>query len=84
MDVSTLVYPVIIAAVPLSIAGLKALTNPPTWLLPVLAPVLGATADLISAYVANTAPNPVLGAALGGLGVWLREVVDQLKKTASS
>lgn len=79
-----MIYPVIVAAVPLTLAGLKALAEPPKWLLPLLAPLLGAVADVLTAYLANTPVNPVLGAALGGLGVWLREVIDQLKKAATA
>ena len=68
--------------VPLMIWGSKLLLPKiPKVVLPILAPFLGAGVEILLYLVgASGTSNPILGAILGGLGVWLREVVDQLKK----
>lgn len=52
----------------------------PSWLLPILAPALGAAIDWIGAKVSGGTASPVLALALGSAGVGLREIVDQIKQ----
>lgn len=67
--------------VPALIAALKFVTDiVPSWVLPILAPALGALADFLSSLMTGDAANPVMGAVLGGTGVAVREIVDQLKQ----
>jgi hypothetical protein len=71
--------------VPLVIAAAKALVpQVPRWTLPILAPVLGAVAEIAGYYAGLTTGNPLLGAILGAAGVGLREIVDQLKRLAGA
>ena len=76
---------IIALVVPLLICGVKLLIpKVPKALLPILAPVFGAGLEIVLYSAgASGAANPVAGAILGGLGVWLREVVDQLKKASA-
>lgn len=69
--------------VPIVIAGVKALLpRVPVWVLPVLAPLLGAALDILSYYAGLVAASsPLLGAVLGGAGVAVREIQDQVRKT---
>lgn len=77
-NLSPLIVPVI---VPLVIAVLKfVVARLPSWLLPILAPILGGLADAGIAWASGSTANPMLGAVLGSAGVGLREIVDQLKK----
>jgi len=67
--------------VPLFIAALKqASSRIPGYVLPILAPVLGAGLDILNYYVTGHSLGTVWGAALGSAGVGLREAVDQLKQ----
>jgi len=69
-------------AVPLVIAGIKLLLPrvPKVWL-PVLAPVLGAIAEVVVNYSTQGHTDaPWLGSALGAAGVGLREIADQVRK----
>jgi hypothetical protein len=71
--------------VPLAIAVLKVLLPrlPKVWL-PILAPILGAAAD-IALHQAGLAHGPAwLGPTLGAAGVGLREVADQVRKSLSA
>jgi len=71
----------IVAATPLVIAGIKWLRpRIPSVALPFIAPVIGVALDQLTALVSGHQSNVVLGAAAGGVGVWLREIVDQSKK----
>lgn len=75
-------YALIPAAVPLVIAVVKLLLPriPKVWL-PILAPVLGALADIfIQGAQGGAIQAPWLGAALGAAGVGLREIADQVRK----
>lgn len=66
--------------VPLLVAlGKWALPKVPLWILPILAPALGAAVDYLSALATGAAANPLLGAALGSAGVGVREIFDQTK-----
>lgn len=74
--------PLIVTLVPVLVAGIKKLVGPATWLLPLLAGLLGVLADLAAAYVMHRPVSPAWGLALGMAGVGLREAVDQLKQAA--
>ena len=66
--------------VPMLVAGLKAIwPSIPKVLLPVLCPLLGIAANYLTTF-AGAQFDPASAAALGALGVFLREVVDQGKK----
>jgi hypothetical protein len=82
MDYVTLILP---AVVPLLIALTKwAVPRIPRAAIPVLAPILGAGLEVLGYYAGVTSGNPVAGAVMGALGVWLREVVDQLKQATAA
>jgi len=69
--------------VPIAIAALKAvLPLLPSWTLPVLAPLLGAGADMLIYYGSGGASvfSPIFGAVLGSAGVGVREIADQIKQ----
>lgn len=67
--------------VPLLIAGLKKLwpSVPGHWL-PYLCPALGLLADTIAKLAGSAGAGPEVAAALGALGLFLRELVDQSRK----
>lgn len=68
--------------VPLVIGLLKTwLPNLPKVVLPILAPILGALADIGLHFAGAPTVGPIWGAALGTAGVGLREIADQLRKT---
>lgn len=80
MDAQTIVTIVTPIIVPLIIAGVKyIIPKIPTWLLPILAPILGAVLTIITNYAAQSSGNLVIAAILGLAGVGVREIVDQLK-----
>jgi hypothetical protein len=67
--------------VPLLIAGLKKLwPSVPSALLPWLCPLLGVAADQIAKLAGSGGAPAEVAVALGALGLYLREVVDQAKK----
>lgn len=66
--------------VPLIIAGVKwVLPKIPTWLIPMLAPVLGGLMGVITNAATAANGNLWVAAALGLAGVGVREIVDQVK-----
>jgi hypothetical protein len=69
-----LIVPMLIAIIKMEIPKL------PTWCLPILAPLLGAFIDWLTALATGGHPNPIASALLGSAGVGLREVYDQLKQ----
>lgn len=70
---------IITVVVPLLIFGTKFLIPKiPKWSLPILAPILGAGIDIVANWHVGT--SALVGAVMGGLGVWLREVKDQVQK----
>lgn len=74
----TLLIPLI---VPIALAGLKYIVPKiPKAALPILAPVLGAAVEIVGHYAGLWAADPVKGAIFGALGVFIREVYDQLRK----
>ena len=68
-------------AVPVVIALLKNVMPkiPGVWL-PILAPLLGAGADIVMHFAGVSTLGPLWGAVLGSAGVGLRELQDQLKQ----
>lgn len=69
-----LVVPIVVAV------GKFLLPAVPKWILPILAPALGALIDWLNSLVTGTPPNPVTGALLGSAGVGVRELLDQVKQ----
>jgi hypothetical protein len=68
-------------AVPVLIALLKtAAPKIPSYLLPIIAPLLGSGADIALHYAGVSTLGPLWGAVLGSAGVGLRELQDQLKQ----
>lgn len=68
--------------VPVVIALLKAfLPKIPSVALPIIAPVIGAVADIALHYAGVSTLGPLWGMVLGSAGVGLRELQDQLKRT---
>jgi hypothetical protein len=73
----------ITVAVPLLIAlGRKVIPLLPKWLLPILAPLLGAALSYVVDASAGQNVGIVMGAVYGGLGTWLREFIKQLQQAA--
>lgn len=67
--------------VPLVIAiGKFFVPKVPGWILPIVAPALGALIDYINTLVSGTNASPLIGALLGSAGVGVREIYDQVKK----
>jgi len=78
---ATLVPALVTVLVPLVIALTKTLLPKiPKWMLPILAPLLGVGLSLIGDAAAGQSVGVIMGAVYGGLGTWLREFIDQLKK----
>lgn len=76
-------YLLITGLVPLAISVAKIVIPkiPKSWL-PIIAPLMGAFIDiLLSGAFSN---NTVLAAIAGSAGVGLREIVDQMRKAAST
>lgn len=77
---ATLLLSLIPVLVPLIIAiGKWALPKVPVWILPILAPALGALIDWLTTLATGSTASPALGAVLGSAGVGLRELLDQVK-----
>lgn len=77
---NSLLLALIPVIVPLLVAlGKWGLPKVPLWILPILAPALGALVDYLSTLATGAAANPILGAALGSAGVGVREIFDQAK-----
>lgn len=71
--------------VPLLIAGVKkVIPMIPTLFLPLIAPVLGIAIDYAAHLASGHATNTIVAAALGLVGVGLREIVDQTKQTTQA
>lgn len=77
---NSLLLALIPVIVPLIIAlGKWALPKVPVWILPILAPALGALVDFLAAWATGATASPALGAILGSAGVGVRELLDQVK-----
>ena len=77
----------ITALVPVLIGGTKKflpglMGKIPTFLIPIAAPLLGIGLDYLGSFATGTSAGTLKAAIYGGLGVWLREVVDQFKTAA--
>jgi len=84
LDYQTMFGPVLVALIPILVNFIKkALPASMTWLIPILAMILGPIADLIAQKALGVGVGPVAAAALGLAGVGLREVVNQLKQTVA-
>lgn len=67
--------------VPLLISqGKKLLGDRWNFLIPLSAPVLGALVDFLQSFVSGAGLGPAQAAVFGALGVFLREVVDQIRQ----
>jgi len=80
LGTNTLLLALIPVVVPLIIAlGKWALPRVPAWILPILAPALGALVDFLTTWATGATASPALGAILGSAGVGVRELLDQVK-----
>lgn len=80
-EANNLALALIPVLVPLLVAlGKWALPKVPLWLLPILAPALGALVDYLSTLATGAVASPLLGAALGSAGVGVREIYDQASR----
>lgn len=80
-ETTTNLQPIIIALTPVIIAAVKMLIPKiPKAALPIVAPLLGAAADIAGHYAGLWQSNGAVGAVLGMAGVGLREAYDQGKK----
>lgn len=52
----------------------------PSWVLPILAPALVATADWLSGMAGGPSVNPMLALLLGAAGTGIREIKDQTQQ----
>lgn len=63
--------------VPLILAGIKkVIPIAPSWLIPLLAPVLGVAIDYINHFATGHTTNLMLSVLLGAAGVGLREIKE--------
>lgn len=66
--------------VPLLLAGFKRVQpSIPSWVIPMLAPVLGVVIDLVNSLITSHASNLWVAAGLGLAGVGLREMKEAVK-----
>jgi hypothetical protein len=80
-----LLQPLLVLLVPLIISqGKKYLGTNAQWVIPASAPIIGALVDFLQSFATNTSLGPLQAAVYGGLGVWLRELYDQVKKSMPS
>lgn len=80
-----LMMPLLVVLTPLVLVGFKHLmsaldTSFPKWLLPALAPVVGVLLDFAMTALTNLEFMGVWAAVFGALGVWARELIDQMRK----
>lgn len=84
LDLITQIGPAILAfSVPIAVAAIKKVIKAvPKWSLPILAPVVALVGNTAVDWIAGiSAGGPVTVAILGMVGLWIREVFDQVKKT---
>lgn len=68
--------------VPLLISqGKKLLGDKASWLIPASAPVIAELINFLQSFATNSALAPGQAAVLGAVGVFLREVVDQIRQS---
>lgn len=76
---SSLLMLLIPVLVPLIVAlGKFIVPKVPTWMLPIIAPALGALLDFLTSLATGSTANPMIGALLGSAGVGVRELIDQV------
>lgn len=81
MDWSTLLAPIIIAAVPIIVAGIKRfIPERLSFVIPLLAGALGPLLDFISLKTTGVSAGTGAAVAYGLAGVGVREIIDQLRK----
>ena len=88
MDPTLIVTGLIAVVTPVVIAGIKALVAKipaleakiPKFLIPAFAPLVGFLLNLLPALVGLVPVGTVGSLIAGALGVWVREIVDQVKK----
>jgi len=80
-----LLMPLVTAAVPIVLAVVrKVAAKIPTWVIPIAAPFLGASIDVLLYQVGVYGQQqPLVGAFFGMAGVGLREIVDQMRKATT-
>lgn len=79
--VQALLLIIIPLLVPILVAlGKSVLPKVPTWLLPILAPALGALIDYLGTLATGGTPSPITAALYGSAGVGIRELMDQAKQ----
>lgn len=76
--------PVVVALIPILVNYIKKLIPERlTWVIPMLAMVLGPIADFVSQKAFGVGVGPVTSVALGLAGIGLRELVSNLMKPAA-
>lgn len=74
LTIIPLLVPILVAV------GKSILPKVPTWLLPILAPALGALIDYIGSLATHGGASPLAAALAGSAGVGIRELTDQIKQ----
>ena len=81
MEWQTLFAPVVIALIPIIVNYVKKLIpESQSWIVPLLAMVLGPLADFVAQKAVGVGVGPLAAVALGLAGIGLREIVNQLKQ----
>lgn len=76
-----LINAAIIGAVPVAVAWLKPrIARLPRWAVPLVAILLGAAGQYMAALTGAVDVDVTTGLVLGGAGIGLREVADQVRK----
>lgn len=83
VDWQTTLTPLLVILVPAILSQGKKLLGGNTWLVPLIAPALGAALDYVSSLVTQTQVGSTKAAMLGLAGVGLREALDQMRQRAT-
>lgn len=77
----TLLEQLVPILVPLAVAGIKRVAiHLPKWAIPaVIVPALGVMGQAFASAATGADIDPILGVVLGGIGLFVREVADQIK-----
>lgn len=84
LDWQTALTPLLVVLVPLLLSQGKKLLGGKTWLIPLIAPALGVALNFVSALATQSQVGSSNAAVLGLAGVGLREIIDQLRQTATA